>query len=72
MPKLNKTVDVDRTTTGAYIELFERDGKPVGRMNFFDGDHPRTAAELRNFHKALGTAIEILDDRERETEGDAS
>lgn len=57
---LNITIDVDRQTTGAYIEVFERDGRPVARMNFFDGTCPRPVEELVKFHKALSKAIALL------------
>jgi hypothetical protein len=49
-------------TTGAYVEVFERNSKIVGRMNYFDSDHPRTAEELRAYYRALGKAIEIMED----------
>ena len=64
MAKLNETISVDPNNFGAYIELFERGGKRVGRMNFFDGDTPRTADELRKFHSALGRAIETIEEKE--------
>lgn len=54
-----KNIDVSRKS-GAYIEVFERYGNPVARMNFFDSDTPRQLDELRTFHAAIGRAIEAM------------
>lgn len=66
--RINENVRVDKfddptepTKSGAYIEVFERDGKIVGRMNYFDSDWPRGPKVLRAFHKALGAAIELME-----------
>jgi hypothetical protein len=49
--------------SGAYIEVFERGGRMVGRMNFFDSDTPRGPKELRAFHRALGRAIKVMEEK---------
>lgn len=60
--RVDKFDDPDEPTkSGAYIEVFERDGKVVGRMNFFDSDWPRGPKVLRAFQRALGAAIELME-----------
>lgn len=54
--------------SGAYIEVWERTGRIVGRMNFFDDDLPRSAEELRIFHRALGKAIERMEEESAKLE----
>lgn len=46
---------------GAYIEVWERNGRIVGRTHFFDSDIPRSAEQLKIFHRALGKAIERME-----------
>lgn len=51
--------------SGAYIEVFERDGKPVARMNFFDSDSPRTLEQLTAFYHALGSVLRQMKEEAR-------
>lgn len=57
--KSDMTIRVE--DSGAYIEVWERDGKLGARMNFFDGDEHRKLDELRRFATALDRAIKVLD-----------
>ena len=47
--------------SGAYIEVWEKNGKPGARMNFFDGDRHIRLDELRRFAKALDRAIKVVE-----------
>lgn len=47
--------------SGAYIEVWEKNGKPGARMNFFDGDRHIRLNELRRFAKALDRAIKVVE-----------
>ena len=57
--KTDMTVSVEGN--GAYIEVWERDGKLGARMNFFDGDRHIKLDELRRFAKALDRAIKVVE-----------
>jgi hypothetical protein len=57
-------ISVDRESTGAYIELFTRNDKPVARMNFFD-DKALDLEQLSKYRDALTLACYRLQQAQR-------
>lgn len=65
MADLDHTIDVDRKSTGAYIEMFTRSGKNVARMNFFD-DKALTLEDLEKYRDAITLACYRLQQAKNE------
>jgi hypothetical protein len=57
--RLDMTIRVE--DSGAYIEVWEKNGKAGARMNFFDGDRHIRLDELRRFARALDRAIKVVE-----------
>lgn len=60
MKKLDEIIRVKDELSGAYIEVWLKNGEPGARMNFFEDKHLQLD-RLKSYRDAINSAIQLIE-----------